>query len=480
MSWRRTSFTAGRWTGVSAATRTGLQVIQVIILARLLAPADFGLMAIAASIMAAAGLFSDLGFSRAIIHFEDVSQKTLSTLYWLNVMVGVLLSGAVAIWAPVLAAAFSQPELTGVFLATSPFFALSAIGQQFCSLAEKNFKFFILATNEVIAGSCGFVAAIASAINDLGVYSLVIGLLATTAVNSILAWVRLSDGYRPSFHLDISEASRFLRYGRYLIGDSFVNSIVRQSDVYAAGLLVSPAALGLYVLPRELSLRLASIINPIITRVGFPVMARLQTDRVALKSVYSKTLNMTASVNFPLYMAVGLFADEIVALLYGPKWGGAALYLRILAAWGLIRSTGNPVGSLLHAVGRVRLAFLWDVGALLVLPLLYWIAVSHFGLRGLAEGMVLIQVGLVLPAWWVLVRPCCGMSASEYFAQLVTPFVLAIVATLTAWLGSKGLEIGVLRLVLGSAIGGATYFGLSFAFNRSWASAMIEILTFKT
>ncbi len=122
--------------------------------------------------------------------------------------------------------------------------------------------------------------------------------------------------------------------------------------------------MGIYSLPRDLSLRIAFIINPIITRVGFPVMARVQQDTVQLKFIYLQTLRMTASVNFPLYLALALFAEEIVALLFGKQWQASAEYLQIFAVLGLIRSTGNPAGSLLYAVGRANLAFWWNMALL--------------------------------------------------------------------------------------------------------------------
>jgi O-antigen/teichoic acid export membrane protein len=476
VSLKQRTFSAGRWTATSALVRSGLQILQTVVLARLLVPADFGLMAVTVSILAVLGLFTDLGLSRAIIHFEDISDDALASLYWLNLLMGVVLSLLFATAAPLLSDMFGLAGLTPVLLATSPLFILSAVGQQFCSLAEKELRFSTLALNEIGSAALGFAVAVFVALRGGGVYALVSAVLVTAAINSALAWWRLSGGHRPRLHLAPTETKPYLRFGSYLVGEGLVNTLIRQADVLVAGLVVNSAALGLFSLPRDLSMRIGMVVNPIITRVGFPVMSRLQGDKPALKSVYLQTLRMTASVNFPAYVALTLFADEIVALLYGPQWKGAAVYLRVLAAWGLLRSTGSPVGSLLHAVGAVKRAFLWNVAVLMIVPLFYWIAVNGWGLTGLAAALVMLHVALVFPSWHFLVRPCCGATIGEYLRQLGTPLLLSLIAGLAAWLATRGVPHGTVRLAIGCVTGGCVYLGLSRVFNRQWFNAIWVLL----
>lgn len=476
MSLRLSTFSAGRWTATSALVRSGFQISQTVVLARLLAPADFGLMAVTASLLAVLSLFTDVGLSRAIIHFENISAPALSSLYWLNLLVGATLSISLAALAPILGNVFRLEGLATVLLVTSPVFLLSAAGQQFRALAEKEFRFSALAVNEITSTIVGFSVAVSVGLGGGGVFALVAATLATAATDSALAWWRLSANYRPKWHLRGGETRPFLRFGGYLVGESLINTLVRQSDVFIAGLNVSSSALGMYSLPRDLSMRVGMIVNPVITRVGFPVMARLQGDIGALKSVYLRTLNMTASVNFPVYVALALFADEAVALLYGPQWKGASVYLQVLAAWGLVRSTGNPVGSLLHATGAVKGAFFWNVLLLAILPPLYWVAAHGWGLRGLASSLVAVHVGLVLPGWFFLVRPACGAAIGEYLGQLATPLLLSLTAGSAAWLSTRGVPHGTLRLAAGCLIGGVSYVWLSWMFNRVWTDAMWTLL----
>lgn len=476
MSLRKTSFSAGRWTTFSALARTFLQILQTVVLARLLAPADFGLMAVTGSMLAVIGLFADLGLSRAIIHFDDISDNALASLYWLNLLMALVVSLLFAASTPLMGDLFKLDRLSAVLMASSPIFVLSAAGQQFRTLAEKELRFSTLALIEIASAGLGLIVAIFIALRGGGVYALVAAALVTAAISSVLAWWHLAGRRMPRLRIRVNEAMPFLRFGGYLIGEGFVSTLIRQADVLVAGPMTSPAALGLFSLPRDLSMRVGMVVNPIITRVGFPVMSRLQKDLPALKSVYLQTLRMTAAVNFPAYVALALFADEIVALLYGPQWKGAGGYLRVLAAWGLLRSTGNPVGSLLHAVGAVKRALGWNIAVLMIAPLLYWIAISGWGLMGLAVALVGLHVALIVPSWHFLVRPCCGSDVGEYLSQLSTPLVLSLIAGFAAWLTTRGVPHGILRLAIGNTVGAIAYLGLSYRFNRRWFDAMWSLL----
>jgi O-antigen/teichoic acid export membrane protein len=308
------------------------------------------------------------------------------------------------------------------------------------------------------------------------VYALVAGVLATAAVNSLLAWGWLSADFRPAWRWQPAEAGRFLRYGRYMVGENFANVLNRQADVFVGGLAVGPAALGLFAVPRDLSLRLGMVINQVITRVGFPVMAQVKEDLARLQAIYLRMLRMNASVNFPVFVALALFAEDVVAVLYGAQWRGAAEFLRILAAWGLVRSVGQPIGALLYAVGHARQALLWNLAQLALFPPLYLLAARAGGLPALAWAMLALQLVIFLPAWAWLVRPACGASLGAFLLQPAVPLALALAAGAAAWLATVPLTGALARLAVGGGVGLAAYLALSFAFNRAWTDLVRDTL----
>lgn len=476
---RKAAFSAGRWTTAALAFRTVLQVSQTMLLVRLVAPSDFGIMATAMAAYAIVGMFADLGISNALVHFRNPSSRALATVYWLNVGSALVLMLVFMALAWPFAFIYGEPELLPVMGGMSLALPLSALGQQFYVLAEKELRFAALAGIELLAGVCGFAAAVGVAWQHGGVYSFVSGMLVSAAVSSGMAWLYLSSGVRPAFHFDWEEARPYVRYGSYRLGDNLCNSLQSQADILLGGAVLGSAAIGVYTVPRNLALQVAnSLINPVVTRVGLPVMAQLQHDKAALKSAYLQTMRMTASVNFPIYIGLAVWSDEAVAVLLGNQWDGAGAFLRILALWALVRSTGNPVGSLLYATGHVRRAFWWSLALLALVPGPLWLAVRIGGLHGLAVAMLCVHLLIFYPLFRFMVRPACGARFGEYTAVLLPPLLAAVLAAGGGFILGSLMGDGMwTRISVGGAVAALAYLALSRIVNKPWLDAMGELMT---
>lgn len=456
--------------------RSALQFAQVAVLARMLAPTDFGLMAIVVSVMAFMQVFTDLGVSTAIIHYQDISQSQLSSLYWLNVTVGLTLMVSLMAASPLVSGfMFHQPALQPILMLISVNFLFLAAGQQVRVMAEKSLRFSVLAKVEISAALCGCSTAIVWAWYAPTVYALVMGVLVSGFVQTSLLWMLASQGWRPTFQLRLHEISHFLKFGGYIMAGDFVNSLNRQADILIGGRIFPAATLGSYSLPRNLSLNVAAVTNPIVTRVGLPVMAKTQHDRDFLKSVYLKTMRMTASINFPAYITLAVFSREVVVLVFGKRWIDSAPLLVFLAVFGMFRSCGNPVGSLLLAVGKADLSFRWNLALLFVVFPILWTA-SHFGIAGLAAGQAVLMAALLIPMWYFLIRPHCGARLGEYLLALLSPLIAALFAVLAGYLAVSHLTTPPWRLAGGALVAIPVYLAVSWVVNRSWLIAMRQLI----
>ena len=259
-----------------------------------------------------------------------------------------------------------------------------------------------------------------------------------------------------------------------MVGNNLVNSLNMQADIFFGGRTLGANMLGTYSLPRDLCLKFAFIINPIITRVGFPVMAKVQGDRALLKEIYLNTIRMTASVNFPIYLGLLIFAPEVVRLLFGSQWLESIPLLRILALWGLVRSTGNPVGSLLYAKGRADLSFKWNVVMLFVFFSALWFG-SRYGGQGIAISLLASHACAMIPLWYFLVRPLSSASFREYFRQMLVPFTVAVISVIIGFVVAKLFKDTLFRLTTGVTVGGLAYLVLSRYLNRSWYVTIKEL-----
>ena len=445
------------------------------VLARLLMPQDFGLMAMAGVVAAIAALFADLGLGSALMHFPRPDRSTFSTIYWMNLGMSCCLALVFALLAWPVAHAYGQPDLLPVLWWLSLTFPLGALGQPFRVIAEKELQFPQLARQEIAAVLIGFLSALVVAVSGGGVFALVAATLATAAAGSVLAWLGLSAGMRPEPEFSFAGARPFLGFGLHRVVGNLWNTLSMQADVFIAALYASPAATAFYTMPREQCLRVSNtVVNPVVTRVGLPVMSRLQHEPAALRAVYLQTLRMTASMNFPIYALLALFPEQIVALLLGAQWLESAFYLRLFALWGLIRSTGNPSGSLIYAVGQVRRAHLWNLTLLVATVPLLWIAARSGGLPTLAWVMCGLQIIVHVLTWRFLVLPACGAGFSEYNAQLARPFGATLFAAGLTLLATQPLP-APWELPVGVVLFGAAYLALSWRLNRTWLKAMIEL-----
>lgn len=477
MSLRKSAFSAARWTTASTVTRALMQFLQTALLARLLAPADFGLVALAGASLAVVAMFADLGISNALLHFPRPSRKILSSLFWINAWCSLLLMAGMLAVAPVLATAYDAPGLAPLLGAMSLSLPLGAAGAQLRTLAAKELRFAELARNEMAATAAGFCVAIGLALSGAGAYALVGGVLATAAFGSAFAWMFLGHSARPGWEFAGSGLSPFVRFGGYKLGEAIASTARMQFDVLLAGFFAGSVSVGLYSVPRDLSLRIANtVVNPVVTRIGLPLMAKVQSDVAALKRIYLQSLRMTASINFPIYAILAAWPAEVIAILLGPQWHEGAFYLRVFAAWGLVRSPGNPVGSLLYAAGEVRRAFWWNLVLLLLVPGCLWAGAAIAALPGLAVALLATQVLIFLPAWRYLVQPVCGATLGEYLSQLWPPLAAAATAAATGYAAAQSWTRPLATLSVGLVVFSLVYMAASYRLNTIWFAAMVELV----
>lgn len=475
MSLKQRTFSAVRWIAVAMVAKAGLQFFQLAILARLLAPADFGLMAVVLAVTSFLQIFADFGVSFAIIHHQTISREQLSSLYWLNVGSSIVLAVLIVLASPWVAAYYFQPELASLLALSAVPLVIGAVGQQIRVVAEKNMRFDVLAKIEVAGAIIGIVFAVGIALAGGGVYALVGGAMANVAMLTVLLWLFLADGWRPMLVFRIREIHHFLRFGAYMIGDNLLNTANSQVDVLLGAKILGTQSIGAYSVTKEFCLGVSRAFNPIITRVGTPMMAKAQDEEALMKKVYLQTMRMTASVNFPVYFALGVFAPEVVNIVFGHKWSDAVPLMQVFAVWALLRSTFNPVGSLLMAKGRSDLSFKWNLALFLVFPPVVWLG-SSWGQSGLALSSLFLLIMVFVPNWYFLVRPLCGAGFREYSEQFLSPLFASISAAAAAFGVAWWFSGDVARLSVGVLVGGAVYVGLSSRINREWFVPMQALL----
>lgn len=463
-----------KWTTVSTVIVTVIQILQLSILARFLAPTDFGLMAIVMVVIGFSQTFLDMGISNAIIYKQSITKEQLSTLYWLNVIMGFALFVLICVLSPLASLFFKEPELSKLIILIGLTFLIQPFGQQFMVLWQKEMRFSEMSKIDISTKMISLAVSVVFAYSGYGVYALVYGTLASAVLQTVL-FVRIGmREHRPQLLFRWGEIHEFVGFGVFQMGERIINYFNSQIDVIIIGKLLGAEVLGIYNIAKQLIMRPTQIVNPIVTKVTFPVMAKLQYDVATLKTVYLKTVLYLSSVNFPIYAMLIVLAPEIVLLLFGEKWLMAVPIVQILSLYGAVRSTVNPIGSLMLAKGRANLGFYWNLGLLLYVPTCIAL-VSRWGLMGVSWILVALQLSLILPSWYILVRPLCGAKLSEYIVKMTNPLILTLIAGMLAYFGIIFLGNSLSRFLIGLVIGGVVYIALSWQFNHAWVSAMVEL-----
>jgi len=395
-----------------------LQFITLAILARLLSPSDFGLMGMIMVVIGFAQTFADMGISNAIIHRQDATSEELSSLYWLNILAGIAVFFIVCVSTPLVVAFYHEPRLNNLMYLTALVFLITPFGQQFQILLQKELQFNRLAGIEIIGSFTNAAVAIILAFEGLGIFSLIWGLLAGRLLRVLLlccwGWRR----WRPALYFSIKDLKGYISFGLYQMGERTVNYFNSNLDYLLIGSMLGAKALGYYTLAYNLILRPSTMINPIITRVAFPVFSKVQNDIGKLKRGYLKVLQLLSSVNFPLMAGLAVVAPVAVPVIFGEQWLPSVILIQILTIVGLLRSHGNPVGSLLLAKGRADLGFKWNVALMITqIPGLY-LGAKLGGTVGVAVAFAILLGIYSIFNYLILIRTLLGPCLREYVSSM--------------------------------------------------------------
>lgn len=456
-----------RWTTLSGGVSTATETLRTVVLARFLSPIDFGLMAMVMVVIGLAQTYVDLGISAAIIHRQDATHEQLSSLYWVNIVSGFVTFAILWFCTPAIVFGFREPALLPLLHAVALAFLIIPWGAQFEILLQKELKFQVLAKQEIVSSIGGLIVAVVGAVIGQGVWALAYSFLATLLIKTLLLMRIGIFEYRPLLHFRRADLKGYVGFGLFQLGERSINYISERLDQILIGPLLGAQVLGYYNFAFNLTARPISRINPILTRVAFPVFSRVQNDNGKLQRGYLKLVSFLTTVNAPLLVGLAATAPVAVPLIFGEKWIPAIILVQILSFMSLSRSVGNPIGSLQLAKGRADMGFWWNLLLFATsLPAIY--IGGRFGAEGVALALLILQLVLQVPSYLYLIRPLIGTCVRDYVSAVMTPILAACLMGF-AVIAIPMLHAGVPRLGELAAqllFGGAIYLMLVRTFDK--------------
>ena len=453
---KRKSVSAVVWSAVDVFMRQGVQFVVGVILARLLAPEEFGLIAMLGLFIGLAGAFADSGFSSALIQKKHLTDEDTSSVFYFNLLTGFLMAALLCLLSPWIAHFYQMPILKMLTWAMALNLFLGSFGSVHWALLNRDLDFRTQMRISVGAGVISGVLAICLAAFGWGVWSLVVQTLVSTVISTIGVW--WCRPWRPRFIFSFASLRTLLRFGSYLLFSVLLDTAYNRFYTLIIGKVYSARALGYYTRADSTQQLPANIIATIVGRVAFPIFSAAAGDKDLLQRGMRKAVESLMLVNLPVMLGLLAVSRPLVLTLLGGKWLPCVPYLQVLCLAGILWPMHIINLNLLKAIGRTDLFFRLQIIKQLVGIIVLLISANISMLAMAWSQVVLGVVSYFLNAYYAGVY--VNYSA---FRQLrdISPLVLAS-GFMFAGIWPLNLIISLpapVLLTIQIATGSAIYFG---------------------
>ena len=427
---------------------------RLVILARILAPHDFGLMGIALLTMATLETFSQTGFQAALIQKKEDIESYVDAAWTVLILRGFLLFTLLCLIAPHAAIFFEAPEAKPIIQVIG----FSLLLQAFTNIGVIYFQKELEFNKQVVYQFCGtladFIVAVSAVLILGNVWALVFGLLAGNATMLIVSY--LIHPYRPHLSSDLGKVKELFGYGKWILRSSILVFLITQGDDIFVGKLLGVTALGFYQLAYRISNMPATEITHVISQVTFPAYSKLQDDLPKLREAYLKVLQFTAFLSFPIAGLIFVLAPDFTKIFLGEKWMPMVPAMQVLVFAGLVRSIAATSGYIFYAVGKPKIDTRWQIVRLSVLAALIYPFTIKWGILGTSIVVFLsIFVSNIGFCFKAIKITNCGVK--NFANTMIFPLTSGAIAVLVI-LGLKTtMGIGIREFIIFTCMGVLTY-----------------------
>ncbi|RJK97881.1 lipopolysaccharide biosynthesis protein [Vallicoccus soli] len=419
------------WTTLMAVGSRAMTAVVFVVLARLLTPAEIGLVALALVFISLTSMFVDQGFGSALVQRRELDDEHLDTAFWTTLGSGVLLAGALCGLAYPISSLVGAPDLVPVLQALSATLVLGATASAPTSVLRRELGFRSLAYRKLLGTFVGGVAGVAAAFGGWGVWALVAQAVTQQLVATVALWA--VTPYRPGLRFSRAAFRDLFGYSNKVIGIKLLEFLSKRSDDLLIGSVLGPVALGLYSVAYRLLTIMTEVLNLTIDGVAFPTFARLQGDVPRMRRAYESAIRASLTVAAPAYLAVAVLAPDLVALFFGERWDDAVPVMQVLALAGLVQALLYSNNSLLMAIGRPQ-TVLRVTAVIAAVNVVGFLVAVNFGILAVAVAYA-VRAYLLAPLSIAPAKRALGFSWREFVVPLL-PLLL-----------SGGLMAGAVALV---------------------------------
>ena len=381
------------WSAIDKWGAQGLSLLSLWVLARMLGPEPFGLIALASAFTRFVQIFVDQGMTEAIIREPKLDGDHLNAAFWANLLWSAFLLLVTFIGANFIAGLYKEPQLSPILRWLSLGFVLSALSSTQISYLRRQMRFRSLAIRSVLSKTVAAVVAIVMALLGFGVWSLVAQLLVMSVVGAVILWS--SSDWHPRLHFSRLHFQSLFNFGVQITGSRILAFVNAQLHDFLIGFAMGPTALGYFTVANTLTKRLVDILRNVILDVAYPAFSRYQDQPARLRGLFDSASRFTSLLIFPVFTFIFFTAPELVAVFFGPEWTSTIPLTRILALMGGVYALIAYFSQLLMAVGQLKYLLIVRIITLVVNGLGFVLSL-RFGLVAVTGAYV---------ATWYIIMP---------------------------------------------------------------------------
>ena len=386
------------WSFVDNFSTHCITFVVGIILARLLSPEEFGLIGMITIFIAVSTSVINSGFSQALIRKKDCTQTDYSTVFYFNLIAGVIFFSILYIAAPFISRFFDEPQLNSLVKVLAVVLIVDSLTIIQRTILTKRIDFKLQTKISMIASVISGAIAIVMAFRGFGVWSLVVRQISQRAINSLLLW--FWNRWKPSFVFSLDSFRELFSFGSKLLISGLIDTIYRNIYYLVIGKYFSAAELGFYTRAENFKNLPSENLNGVIGRVSYPVLASIQDDIPRLKSNYQKLIRSTMFITFVLMLGMAAVAEPMIITLIGEKWRPSIIYLQMLCFVGMFYPLHALNLNMLNVQGRSDLFLKLEIiKKILAVPTI--IIGIIWGIKILIAGMMVnTLIAYYLNSYW--------------------------------------------------------------------------------
>jgi polysaccharide transporter, PST family len=439
----------------AGAAESVVRLAATVGLARLLSPEELGLVAMVMVLIGLVEFVKDLGLGIVTVQDKDITHREVSSLFWVNSILGVGFVALLCALSPVISAFYGDGRLIAITLSLSSTVLLSAISVQPEALLSRQMRQGQIALARLVSTSLSSLIAIACAIAGLGYWSLVIREISRSAL--FLAWIWWYSAWLPSMILRFKEVSRHLKDGLNLSMSFFLTAVIRQIDGILVGRFFGASDLGVYRQAQGLVVAPIEQFNAPVFGVAQPALSALQSDALRYQRFYQRMVAFVAMVTMPVGVFVAAYSNEFTLVLLGPKWSAAAPFVCVFALAMALRPTIQTCTMVVVTLGRSKSLLAQEIAYSLIYAL-FVIAAIHLSALSVAIAFVAATVAFSPIRIFLSFRNSPVTLGAMFAAVRLALISSALMyATLFAFRSSLTIHSPLNALLSGIAVGAASY-----------------------